>query len=55
VSIGSLESGAQFREEGELKMTANVFHNGKPQTKTIPNNRKLLITRILRGLQEKEC
>lgn len=56
VNIGSLESGAQVREEGEggRKIT-NAFQNTKPQTKVILNDRKWLITLILSGLPEKEC
>lgn len=57
VNIGSLESGAQAREEGEegRKITTNAFHSTKPQTKVIPKDRKWLITLISSGLQEKEC
>lgn len=57
VNIGSLESGAQVREEGEggRKITVNAFHNTKSQTKVIPNDRKWLTTFTLSGLQEKEC
>lgn len=57
VNIGSLESGAQVREEmeGGRKITTNAFHNTKLQTKVIPNDRKWLITLILSGLQEKQC
>lgn len=57
VNIGSLESGAQVREEGEGegKLEQMCFAIVSPKQKNIPNNSKLLITCVLSGLQEKEC